>query len=191
MRGQENSPSIMWRPREKFGWIYIPKKKSQLLQHCNSNKSSKRCVLFHDCNSGTKKEQWKADPFHFLFLIFNYYYYFVLRWLEKMVGKSIQELSKGESFWGWDPPIFELLKAPPFICGDTIPPTSFWHVTPRALPTLAHFFLPFPWETFSCWFNMCTQWLFWCRKYLISNKLLIILFHKLLMNFNAFLTSCY
>ena len=47
---------------------------------------------------------------------------------------SWKNVKERESYGRWDPLIFELLKAPPFICGEPIPPTSFfpffWHVMP-------------------------------------------------------------
>ena len=39
---------------------------------------------------------------------------------------SWKNVKERESYGRWDPLIFELLKAPPFICGEPIPPTSFF-----------------------------------------------------------------
>ena len=61
---------------------------------------------------------------------------------------SWKNVKERESYGRWDPLIFELLKAPPFICGEPIPPTSFFLFfdtsCPRALLTLpSHVFFFF------------------------------------------------
>ena len=108
-------------------------------------------------------------------------------------------MSKRENLMGgWDPLIFELLKAPPFICGEPIPPTSFFLFfdtsCPRALLTLpSHVFFPFFFiqlfatKAFCSFQKRSSKMQFLCStKSEYISFVLLYLFARILLKFYAF-----
>ena len=110
---------------------------------------------------------------------------------------SWKNVKERESYGRWDPLIFELLKAPPFICGEPIPPTSFfpffWHVMPTrpsdtAVPRFFFFFIQlFATKAFCSFQKRSSKMQFLCsRKSEYISFVLLYLSARIFLKFYAF-----
>lgn len=128
-----------------------------------------------------------------------------IRWERRQIqklerDKLVEKCQRERILWGgWDPLIFELLKAPPFICGEPIPPTSFflffltrhahapfWHFR----PTFFFFFFIqlFATKAFCSFQKRSSKMQFLCStKSEYISFVLLYLFARILLKFYAFL----